>query len=96
MQYFSKDQKKITYTCVLQQEYTLKVKTYIVKSVYCTTAQIANLTEFLLKVKFAQPQSEGLSGIQWPILRMLRTTHNCAYIILTAVLLKGNSAALLL
>jgi hypothetical protein len=96
MQYVSKDQEKITYTCVLQQEYTLEVKTYTVKSVYCTTSRNANLTEFLLKVKFAQPPSEGLSGTQWLILRMLRTTHNYAYVTLTTVLRNVYSVALLL
>ena len=90
---FLKTKKKITFTCVLQQEYILEVKTSIVKSVYCTTSQYAKLTELLFKVKLALPPSEDLSGTQWLILRVLRNTHSCAYVTVTTVLQKVNSVA---
>jgi hypothetical protein len=90
---FLKTKKKITFTCVLQQEYILEVKTLIVISVYCTTSQYAKLTELLPKVKLALPPSEGLSGTQWLILRVLRNTHNCAYVTVTTALQKVNSVA---
>jgi len=90
---FLKTKKKITFTCVLHQEYTLGVKTFIVRSVYCTTSGNEKLTELLLKVRFAHPPSEGFSGTQWLILRVLRNTHDCAYVTVITVPQKVNSVA---
>ena len=66
--------------CALQHEYILEAKTFVVKSVYCTTSRNAKLTELLLKVKLDHHRSEGLSRTQWLILRMLKNNHDCTFV----------------